>query len=419
MKGMLVSMQEKSLKVMEADKTFFSKISTTISKILIPTRIGINGMLITLKRNALIKAFNNYVENVNNEDSNKKEALFKKYEDSYALYLESIDKHIMDSVYKKVKNGTATGFEKDALANYYSVISLKDSDYNLYKFKKQKYLLELDYETVWNSVKVKQLEAYQDLYIEKMEVIYKGIIKNYAVKLADNLENSAKNRDKVYDNIFDTIEEYMVNILKLKIDKDENSMSKDVLEDFDRYEGFHVGKLDAKDHIEKQMIVLGISRQIFTHSLPLVVAERCYVKLLKDLRALIVSVANEQKREKIYQLLMTLIEEFNIRLLSTKVYWENPQDREEYKIFWDEYKKILVLKKQDVTEFIKRREILFLKYDLKKLNASKHDYRNIIRLHKEKLVGYGVMKTLKNSYREFALKDGRVVVKKCGSRVTV
>jgi len=35
-------MKEKSLKVLEADKTFFSKISTTISKLLIPTKIGLN-----------------------------------------------------------------------------------------------------------------------------------------------------------------------------------------------------------------------------------------------------------------------------------------------------------------------------------------------------------------------------------------
>ena len=337
-------MQEKSLKVLDANKTFFSKISTTISKLLIPTRIGINGMLINMKRNALLKAYNNYIENINNEDISKKESLFKKYEDAYSLYLESIDKHIMDSVYKKVKNGTATNFEKEALANYYTVISLKDTDFNLYKFKKQKYLLELDYETLLTTAKVKNLELYQDMYIEKMDVIYKGIIKNYAVKLADTLTDKL-DRNKIFDNIFDTIEEYMQNILKLKIEKDENSMSKEVLEDFDRYEGFDVGKLDARDIIEKQMILLGISRQIFTHSLPLVVAEQCYIKLMKDLRALIVGVTHEQKREKIYQLLMDVIEEYNIRLLSTKVYWEKPDMKDEYKKFWDQYKKIAVLKK--------------------------------------------------------------------------
>lgn len=392
-------MQEKSLKVLDSNKTFFSKISTTISKILIPTRIGFNGMLITLKRNALIKSYENYVENINNENVDKKDALFKKYEDAYALYLEAIDKHIMDSVYKKVKNGSASNFEKDALANYYTVISLKDTDFNLYKLKKQKYLLELDYETLLLNKKVKNLSIYEDLYIEKMEVIYKGIIKNYAVKLADTMSKGAKERDKVFDNIFDVIEEYMQNILKMKIEKDENSMSKDVLDEFDKYEGFDVGKLDARDIIEKQMIILGISRQIFTHSLPLVVAEQCYIKLLKDLRALIVSVVTEQKREKVYQLFMDLIEEYNLRLLSTKVYWEKPEEREEYKKFWDEYKRIANFKKTDVREFLKEREILFLKQDLKKLNASKHDYRNIIKLHKEKLVNYGVMRELKDSCR--------------------
>ena len=404
-------MQEKSLKVLDANKTFFSKISTTISKLLIPTRIGINGMLINMKRNALLKAYNNYIENINNEDINKKESLFKKYEDAYSLYLEAIDKHIMDSVYKKVKNGTATNFEKEALANYYTVISLKDTDFNLYKFKKQKYLLELDYENLLTTAKVKNLELYQDMYIEKMDVIYKGIIKNYAVKLADTLTDKL-DRNKIFDNIFDTIEEYMQNILKLKIEKDENSMSKEVLEDFDRYEGFDVGKLDARDIIEKQMILLGISRQIFTHSLPLVVAEQCYIKLMKDLRALIVGVTHEQKREKIYQLLMDVIEEYNIRLLSTKVYWEKPDMKDEYKKFWDQYKKIAVLKKQDVKEFLKEREILFLKYDLKKLNESMHDYRNIIKLHKNKLVKYGVMKTLKNSCKTFNVSSGQLVKKR-------
>ena len=403
-------MQEKSLKVLDTNKTFFSKISTTISKLLIPTRLGINGMLINMKRNALLKAFNNYIENINNEDINKKESLFKKYEDAYSLYLEAIDKHIMDSVYKKVKNGTATNFEKEALANYYTVISLKDTDFNLYKFKKQKYLLELDYENLLTTAKVKNLEIYQDMYIEKMDVIYKGIIKNNAVKLADTLTDKL-DRNKIFDNIFDTIEEYMQNILKLKIEKDENSMSKEVLEDFDRYEGFDVGKLDARDIIEKQMILLGISRQIFTHSLPLVVAEQCYIKLMKDLRALIVSVTHEQKREKIYQLLMDVIEEYNIRLLSTKVYWEKPDMKDEYKKFWDQYKKIAVLKKQDLKEFLKEREILFLKYDLKKLNESMHDYRNIIRLHKNKLVNYGVMKNLKNSCKTFKISNGQLVKK--------
>ena len=53
-------MEERSLKVIEPNTTFFSKISSTISKMLIPGKIGINGMLISMKRNNAIKYFENY-----------------------------------------------------------------------------------------------------------------------------------------------------------------------------------------------------------------------------------------------------------------------------------------------------------------------------------------------------------------------
>ncbi len=38
-----------------------------------------------------------------------------------------------------------------------------------------------------------------------------------------------------------------------------------------------------------------------------------------------------RKQEKAYSLLIRLIEEYNIKLLSTKIYWDKPSDREEYK----------------------------------------------------------------------------------------
>lgn len=72
----------------------------------------------------------------------------EKYEDSFSLYLEAIDKHMMDNVYKKVKNDTATDFEKMALSKYYMVTHLKDTEYLEYKYKKQIFLIQLDYDTV-------------------------------------------------------------------------------------------------------------------------------------------------------------------------------------------------------------------------------------------------------------------------------
>ena len=84
-------MEQKSLRVVETDKTFFTKISSTISKLLIPTRVGFNSVMISVKRSSLLKAYNNYIS----DDSSEEAA--KKYEDSYALYLEAIDKYIEDT----------------------------------------------------------------------------------------------------------------------------------------------------------------------------------------------------------------------------------------------------------------------------------------------------------------------------------
>ena len=96
-------MEQKSLRVLDTNKTFFSKITNTITKILIPTKLSINSMMISIKRNNLIKAYLNYTASLE-EEIEKKDILLNKYEDAYSLYLEAIDKYIIDSVYKKVKN---------------------------------------------------------------------------------------------------------------------------------------------------------------------------------------------------------------------------------------------------------------------------------------------------------------------------
>ena len=46
-------------------------------------------------------------------------------------------------------------------------------------------------------------------------------------------------------------------------------------------------------------------------------------------------------------MLLTIIEEYNINLLSTKIYWERPKDREEYKKFFDKYKQVDLLEEKD------------------------------------------------------------------------
>jgi len=385
-------MEERSVRVYRADKTFFSKISSTITKLLIPTKVGINGMLIAIKRNSVIKAYEQQVENENDEI--KKEEYAKKYEDSYALYLESIDKHIMDSIYNKVRNETASIFEKEALASYYEIIHLKDTEYIEYKYKKQRYLLRLDYEEVKQSGKQKIFERYKNFYLAKVESLYKGLLKHYSVKLADNL--SYANKEEVYNKIFAVLEEYITQVLPLKLEISEDETYANILDEYEKFENFTVGKLDQNDNIEKSMILLGISRKLFTHSLPLIVAEQCYIKLLKDIRALIVDTRVAKKQDKAYSLLIKLIEEYNIKLLATKIYWEKSSDRDEYKKFWDKFQEIEKMKETNRNEYRKQKEVLFVKADLKKIYCNEKRYEKIIAFYKNRLVELGAMRNIPN-----------------------
>ena len=384
-------MEERSLRVYQ-EKTFFSKLTKTITKLLIPTKIGINGVLISIKRNNAIKAYEAYINSENTSDQVKTENANKKFEDVYALYLESIDKYILDSIYKK----------------YYAILHLKETEYLEYKYKKQMYLLNIDYETVENSNKAQLIEKYKNLYVKQMESLYKGLLKHYSIKLADNLTLGAK--DEIYNKIFSTLEGYIENILPLKMKQDpENATYQNILEEYQNFEKFTIGKLDQNDNIEKNMVLLALSRKLFTHSLPLIVAEQCYEKLLQDTRSLIVDTKVARKQEKAYSLLLTLIEEYHVKLLSTKIYWDKASLREQYKAFWQEYKKVSEGKNTNYMEYIKQKQILFLRNELKILRKDPNKNYKIIQFYCNKLVELGAMKRkiYKNTSKSIKNKENK------------
>ena len=241
-----------------------------------------------------------------------------------------------------------------------------------------------------------------------MDSLYKSILKNYSIKLADTTNIYDSSKEWIYTKIFYTLEEYIQNILTLKMNIGQKDEFKDIVDDYERFESYTVGKLDTRDNIEKNMILLGISRKLFTHSIPLIVAEQCYEKLLKDARILVQDTKMAAKREKAYSMLINLIEDYNVRLLSTKVYWENMKERDNYKKFWDKYKQISKLKDTDFVEYIKQKEILFMKNDMKKIENSKVDYSKIITYYKRKLVDYGAIRELKNGYKSVGKYTGTI-----------
>ena len=382
-------MEERSLKVLSPNTTFFGKISNTLGKLFIPTKLGINGILISMKRNNVIKYYEIYKKAETSNDVSKKEQAGNRFEEAYTLYLESIDKFIMKNIKKKVKTGTASVFEREALSDYYNIVHLKETEYIEYKYRKQKFLLELDFENFKESGKEKNIEKYTKLYIEKVDSLYKKKKKNYSIKLADGLKASKTNMTDVYRNIFETLEDYIKKVLPIKLEYEkDNENYANIISEYEEYEKFSVGKLDEKEFLEKNMILLGLSRYLFTHSLPLVAAEQCYNKLLRDIRNLIVNSKTEEKREEAYKMLIKLIEDYNVKLLSTKVYWENPKEREEYKKFWKEYSK-----EQDSD----KKEILSLKRELSQIDNSNDKNKKLREFYKNKLVEFGVMRSFKNN----------------------
>ena len=201
------------------------------------------------------------------------------------------------------------------------------------------------------------------------------------------LKEKNLNQIELYKNIFLTLDEYVKTILPLKLEGDFQDFEK-IKNDYDELDGFEIGKLEEKDFLEKNMILLGMSRVLFTHSLPLVAADQCYQKLLRDTRNLIITTKNEHKKEEVYKTLLNIIRNYNEKLLSTKVYWENPEEREVYKKFWKNYQDA---KSDD------QREVAVLKKELYDVKENGPKSKQIRQYYKNKLVEFGAMKQFRNS----------------------
>ena len=378
--------EEKSLKVYDTRKTFFSKIGSTVSKIFAPTKVGFNNFLVNIKRNSMVKNYKNML----NCKEDKKETLEKKFEDYYSLYLEALDELLIETIYKKVVMDTASEFEKDALSKYYKIIHLKETDEIEYKYKKQQYLLNIDYSNLKESGKEKQLEEFTKVYLYEMEQLYKGLLKHYSIILPE--QKLPADKENVYNKIFDTLEEYVLNIVPLKDITDD-----ELIKECSLFETYEVGKLDQVDMLDKRLILLSISRKLFVHSLPLIIAEKCYIKLLKDTRSLIVDTKIARKRENAYQLLLRAIEQYNEKLLAVKIYWNNNDEKTEYNKFTNKYKELEKIKEEKgVHEYDIKKQILFIREDMKALSKYNDKYYRIIKFYKGRLVKLGDMRQIKS-----------------------
>jgi protein-tyrosine-phosphatase len=374
-------------------KGLFGRAISNFSKVLFSSGNGFLKIIINSKRNSLIKLYENYADYTKVTDENKRNVIVEKYEKQYEAYLDLLERYIKETVYSRVQKGIGSLKENKVLSEYYYVMSIKGNEYIEFKKKRQLLLLDLDWEMVLSIKNDRIVKKYKEFYLTTTEQIYKSLMRHYAVLLTD----PKYEKDDKYEKIYNLIEDYIKIILPYKPETEEN---KSIIEAYKKYV-LQIDTFAKKEYnqIKKSLIILELSRQLFLYSLPMIAAEQCYIKLMKQCRSAIVNSILDTDKFELYELLLDLIESYNINVLSQKVYWDSPTLREDYKKFWDKFKELKKLERIDYDDYKKQREILFITYDTKLLTKSKKSYKDIKEYYRIRMIEIGGLRQLKNWYK--------------------
>lgn len=383
-------MAELQLKVVKnIDGSFMSRAISNFGKAVYSSGSGLYGLIIGAKRNSLLKAYANYQAITTVADESKRNSISAKYDKAYENYLDSLEKYIKENIYNKVQKKVSNIKEERIMSRFYEVNSLRGNEYVEYKYKRQMLLLDMEWENISTTKTGKTFNKFKEFYVNTMEEIYKASMRHYAIILTDTkYENSEK-----YEKIYELIESYIKQVLPYT---DETEINKRIMAEYKKY----VQSIDSfsqkeSNELRRKLVLLGLSRDLFVYSLPIIAAEQCYVKLLKTCRTSLGNTFLDADKYELYKLLLDIIEEYNENVLSKKVYWNSPAEREEYNKFWNEYKEIRKLARIDYDEYLKLREILFIKNDLKMLKKSKKKYDEVKSYYRDRLVQLHALRRLK------------------------
>lgn len=378
--------KSKTLKIITTNSNFIGRVATTIRNILVPTKIGMNSFLISMKRRGYIKA-DKLLEKIKSVPSKtQREEAERRYNTAYEEYLEAVDKYIMDSIYAKVRTDRANKIEKKALADYYKINTNKSEQYEEYKCKKQLFLLALDYKLLKVSGK-KIDEKYEEIFALKSTKIYRNLLKNYSVRLADNRLVSVEKKNSIYMEIFRSLAEYVKEILPLEMKHSKVNKYGKIQGEIDKYNSY-LGKLDEKDNLERTIILLNLSRTLFTHSLPMPIIEECFGKLLRDTRILFMKAEVKAKKEKVFSMIKTIIVELHQSVLESKIYWENKEEKKIQMNFWKKYQEAETEKDKDIQIIIKELKELKKDKKIRERALRKYYYNSLRELGINPIFGY-------------------------------
>lgn len=385
-------MAEVQLKLVKrTDDGVFGKAINNLNKMLYSPSGSFFNIAINSKRNSVVKSFllSESYEKLTSEK--KRNHLMDKYEKTYDLYLEMLERYVTETIYNKAKKKVTSLKENKLLSSYYEVISLKSTDFVEYKYRRQTLLLEMDWDIIVATKQNAFVEKYKKFYLSVVSQLYKSLMRHYAVNLTD----ATKDKQQTYSHIYNLIEDYIKKVLPYE---EETETNKRIMEIY-KNQIITIDTYNKKSYseIKRSVLLLEISKFIFAYSLPMVALDQCYQELIESARIAVMNTFLDADKFEVYQLLLDLLESYNVNVLSKKIYWDTDLEKEEYIKFFNKYTEFKKLERIDYAEYIRLREVHFIMNDLSKIKGDKK-FDELRKYYRERMIQQKGFKRLKNSH---------------------
>lgn len=385
-------MAEVQLKLVKrTDDGVFGKAINNLNKMLYSPSGSFFNIAINSKRNSVVKNFilSESYEKMTSEK--KRNNLMSKYEKVYEAYLEMLERYITETIYNKAKKKVTSLKENKLLSSYYEVISLKSSDFVEYKYRRQTLLLEMDWDIILATKQNAFVEKYKKFYLSVVSQLYKSLMRHYAVNLTD----ATKDKQQTYSHIYNLIEDYIKKVLPYE---EETETNKRIMEIY-KNQIITIDTYNKKSYseIKRSVLLLEISKFIFAYSLPMVALDQCYQELIEASRVAVMNTFLDADKFEVYQLLLDLLESYNVNVLSKKIYWDTDLEKEEYVKFFNKYQEFKKLERIDYAEYIRLREVHFIMDDLAKIKGDKK-FEELRKYYRERMIQQKGFRKLKNSH---------------------
>ncbi len=392
-------MAELQLKVVKnTDKGIFGKAINNFNKIFYSSGGNFFNIVMNTKRSSLLKAYSNAEDIKSLKSESKQKAVSEKYEKAFENYLNTIERYITETVYTRVKKKVSNLKENQLLSEYYEINALKGNEYCEYRYRIQLMLLHIDWETVISTKSDIFINKYKKFYVGVVGQLYKSIMRHYAIQIT----NTPGEKEKVFEKIYSLTENYIQDFLPYLEQSDENKL---IVEAYKNY----VEKIDTfarKDFndIKRELHLLELSKKIFVYSLPTLAAEECYLSIMEKARTIISNTYISADKFETYCLLLDVIESYNYNVLSQKVVWDNDEEKEKYKEFWNQFLEYKKLENIDYDEYKRLREVLFITREIKQIKKTSKDYGQLLTYYRERMRQQKGLRILKNSTRKISGK---------------